>query len=546
MAINLGIVKVGDEWECRCRYEDNEIPRMAGLQWDKGRKSWFTRDREKVARIRAGAGLKGYEVHSATLPDIKIPSWRGHPSLAKDGPEYPVPPDRDYFPFQKGGIAYVLARKNTLLADDMGLGKTIQAIGVMNAEPVKTALILCPAAIKDQWAAEIDEWLNYYRSVGIYKKGRFPKTDIVIINYDNLNRNAEKLRSREWDIVIADEAQNLKNPSAKRTLAVYGGGPDRLAPLKCKRFLALTGTPIDNRPIDLYPTLRYMMPEAFESWWQFTLLYCGGKFSRFGYVRGGASNMKILGALLRETCMVRRIKTHVLDQLPEKRRQIIPLEADEKAQAAASAELRAYEAATSEAFELAKAGDALGASIAQMEALEKISAARIEAALAKIPAAVEVMKTWIEGEKLVVVCYHRKVIEAVRKEFGGAALTFHGGTKDREKVKKAFIEDDSKRVFIMQVTAGGAGVDGLQKVCNHGCFLEFDWRSAVMVQAEDRLWRIGQENHVLWSYFVLPDSVDQKFLAMNGQKAWTASAILDEPAMAAEGEATPAQPRHLL
>ena len=543
---SLAIVKIDDEWECRCRREDQQIPRDCDFQWDSGRKSWFTRDMLKIAKVRTRAAAAGMDVHYAQLPDIKIPSWKGHPSLALDGPEFPAPPSDDgitpleYFPFQKGGIDFCLKRKHTLLADDMGLGKGIQAVGVMNAEPIETALILCPASIKQQWANVLDQWLNYHRTIGIAEGKRWPKTHIKIVNYDILRSNMENLRAQTWDLVIADECAALKNSKAKRSIAVYGNGKD-IGPIPCKRFLGLTGTPVDNKPIDLWGTLHYMLPEIFNSWWAFTLLYCDGKFGRFSYECTGSSNMKILGAILREKVMVRRLKRHVLKQLPTKRREIITLDATPDGKRAVATEMQEYEAATGASSAAYRAGDREGFDASQMKALGQIARARMGTALAKVGPAVEVMKDWIEGEKLVVACYHRKVIAAFEKAFGSAALSLHGETRNRQGVIDRFIDDDSKRVFLVQITAGGAGVDGLQRVCCHGVFFEFDWREGQMVQMEDRLWRIGQENPVIWSYFVLPNSIDQKFLEINGQKAWVSRSILDEPAHEAAGE--PAQPK---
>ncbi len=543
MAKVLAIVRVGDEWECRCRKQDKEIPRFAEFQWDSGRRSWFTFDFSKVQALRALCGRRQIKVREATLPEVQIGPWKGHPSLAEDGPDFPIPPGLAYFPFQKGGIAYAVDRKNTLIADDMGLGKTMQAIGVMNADPVKTALILCPASLKVQWERSLDEWLNYYRSVGIASGPRWPTTHIVIANYDILKNHHEALRSKTWDIVIADECQYLKNTKAKRTIAVYGENGQGSVP--CKRFLGLTGTPVDSRPIDLFATLQYMLPRTFYSWWEYTLLYCDGHFRQWDYKYSGSSNMKTLGAILRQEVMVRRLKTHVLKQLPSKRRETIELAATPQATKAVREEMMLYEQASSASYNLAETGDSVGANDAQLKALSQIAKARLQTALAKVGPALDVMQDWIEGEKLVIVCYHRKVMEAFRRAFGDKSVSIHGGVPSelRSKIVDQFVADDSKRVFIMQVGIS-AGLDGIQKVCSHGVFFEFDWRSGVMLQAEDRLWRIGQLQGVLWSYFVLPNSIDQKFLEVNGRKAWVASSILDDPAYEAEEGAAP-QPGHL-
>lgn len=541
----LAIVRIGNEWEARLPYEFKWMVKDLGFQWDPGRKGWFTLDPEKPGRLRQMAESRGAKVYAAELPSVQIGPWDGHPSLAVDGPDYPAPPDKEYFPFQKAGIRYALQREKTLIADQPGLGKTVQAIGVMNAEPVKSALIVCPASIRHQWANEIDKWLNYHRTVGIAEKGKLPGANICIISWTMLHRLREKVRERSWDVVVADECHYAKNIHAKRTIALYGDGAG-VPPIPCRRFLALTGTPVDNRPIDLYGTLRFMLPDQFPGWWDFTLLYCNGTFKGADYKVTGHSNMKTLGAILRNSCMVRRLKRQVLKQFPPKRRQFFELEADAATKEAVRREMAAYEATCKASHQFSMLGDFGTASTAQIQALQLISAARVSTAMAKVQVAKDILREWIASEKLVVVCYHRKVIDSLLKEFGSAAISLHGGTRDRQGAIDRFISDRSVRLFVMQVEAGGTGVDGLQRVCNHGVMMEMDWRPGKMAQAEDRLWRIGQDLGVLWTYFVLPGSVDQRFLDLNREKAWVSRSLLDDPVHEASGMSPDPPEGHLL
>ena len=283
--------------------------------------------------------IKGYQV--AIRED-----WEGHESYLDHGPDdIPVPPDLSYFPYQRGGIAYARSRDGVLIADEMGLGKTIQAIGIMNDTKPQTALIVCPASLKGNWEREVDKWLNYYRSVHVQEKGRWnDKAHIVIINYDILKKHKAEINAREWDILICDEAHYLKNEKALRTCLVLGGEYryKPVAPIRAKKQVFLTGTPIENRPIELWPIVNYLRPDIFDDYHRFAFSFCNASFGRFGIETYGASQLKKLNTLLRENLMVRRMKAQVLKDLPDKIRRNVYIDLTKEGHAAVDKEMAAF------------------------------------------------------------------------------------------------------------------------------------------------------------------------------------------------------------
>ena len=137
--------------------------------------------------------------------------------------EIPKPEGFDYKGYQKAGISYALNRNETLIADEMGLGKTIQAIGILNAnQDIQNALVVCPASLRLNWRNELNKWLTRDLSVGVAEGKKFPETDIVVINYDILSKHHDKIREKEWDHLILDEFQYIKNQDSRRTQEVVG------------------------------------------------------------------------------------------------------------------------------------------------------------------------------------------------------------------------------------------------------------------------------------------------------------------------------------
>lgn len=272
----MRLKREGERYVLESSYEERLEPKRARFRWDPAAKAWWTDDRKKaaifahVADTELRADLDGL----AKERDAALEASRATNAAL----DVPSPEGVDYLPFQKAGIAYAMARTSTLIGDEMGLGKTIQAIGVANAdESVKRVLVICPASLKLNWKRELGNWMVRDLSVGIADSLLWPKTDVVIINYDVLHKHAERLRSLVWDLMIVDECHYVKNPKARRSAQVYGSkkrGKVIVAPIEARRRLFLTGTPIVNRPKELYPILSAINAKEWGSFWAFGKRYC--------------------------------------------------------------------------------------------------------------------------------------------------------------------------------------------------------------------------------------------------------------------------------
>lgn len=445
--------------------------------------------------------------------------------------ELTCPEGLDYRPFQRAGITYALDHGATLIGDEMGLGKTVQALGVVNADPsMKRVLVVCPLSVALNWQLEAQKWLTMDRSIGIATSKGLPDTDLVIAHWGVVANHSEALRQRSWDLIVLDEAHYAKNSKAARTRAIFGG--KGLEPLQARRKLALTGTPIPNRPIEIQPILKWLAPSEFGNWVKFVKRYCSGYEGRFGWETSGASNLDELQARLRSTVMIRRLKKDVLTDLPAKTRQVILLSADEQAlRKALTAEEKAMKKSSDAleraevALELAKSGtdgsyeEALKAlREARLVEFTEMSKIRHETALAKVPRVIEHLKDILseDGQKVVVFAHHRDVIAALRegletstKDWGGVkTVSIVGGdaAEDRQEAVSSFQEDPETRVFLGSIGAAREGIT--LTAANLAVFAELDWVPGNLSQAEDRIHRIGQTDSVTIQHILLDKSID--------------------------------------
>ena len=228
----------------------------------------------------------------------------------------------ELFPFQKEGVAFALEREASLIADGMGLGKTAQAVGVINEDAsIRRVLVVCPASVRIPWQRELDQWLNRSFTiavVGVNCQKPLSGDGITIINYDRLARFENALGA--YDLAVLDECHYIKTPSSRRTLAAFK--------IRARRRVALSGTPLLSRPIELYSILHWLDPQRWPAggYFRFGMRYCAAKHNGFGWDLSGASNLPELSALLRSTAMIRRTKAEVLPQLPPKIRTVIEVQ----------------------------------------------------------------------------------------------------------------------------------------------------------------------------------------------------------------------------
>ncbi len=508
-----------------CSYLERDIPRLAGFIWDRlVPKRWATRDPRTAAALLRYCDLwASAEIHRLQGPPAEAEKARPRPqetapsadaSRATDADiEIPAPAGLEYLGYQRAGIAYAMERTNTIIGDEMGLGKTVQALGLINADPsISSALIICPASLRLNWRREAKRWLCRPLSVGIALNS-FPATDVVVVNYDRLGKHRDAIRRRNWDLLVADEAHYLKNPKAQRTREVFGrpkrGEVARIDPIRARRRLFLTGTPLLNRPVELWPILHAC---GWKNWLQYVTRYCAAQRTQFGWDVSGASHLDELQARLRSELMVRRLKADVLTELPPKRRQIIEVTANGAARAV-GAELELLrrlcpgggEDDYLEAVSRLQQRDFAG--------FAELSRLRHETALAKVPAVVEHVTECFESgtPKLVLFGHHKDALGQVRADLEKAGLccvmlTGDMKSEDRQRSVDRFQSEAGVQVFLG--TIGAAGVGLTLTAASHVVFSELDWVPGNMSQAEDRCHRIGQRDSVLVQHLVFEGSLD--------------------------------------
>jgi hypothetical protein len=366
---------------------------------------------------------------------------------------------------------------------------------------------------------------------------------------DELSRGGER-DSFSYDLEVEGNhnyfcesvlVSNCKNPKAQRSKAVAA------IVAKASRRALLTGTPIPNRPIELFPLMAMVDPAEWDpngkGFFRFALRYAAAHNSTGYWDFSGASNLDELQQRLRSTNMIRRTKEQVLTELPKKRRQVIELPAN-GATKAVEAEKAAWDRLESRledlraAVELSKASDdpadfdlaVRALSGATKTAFTEISKQRHAVALAKVPHVIEHATTCLEDAdgKLLIWVHHHDVGDAIREglaAFGVVGIDGRNSSEERDAAVQRFQTDPNVRVFVGGISAAGVGLTLTASA--HEIFAELDWVPGNMLQAEDRAHRIGQLESVLVQMMVLEGSLDARMAAVLVEKMAVAEAGLD-------------------
>ena len=403
--------------------------------------------------------------------------------------------------FQKKGVKFILQKQKAFLADDMGLGKTVQCIAAMELSQSYPALIITPASMKYKWQEEIESWIKAERNISIIESGKNNSfsTDIIIINYDLLEKYKKELLAISFKMCIMDESHYLKNPKAKRTKALSQIIKD--IPYR----IAVTGTPILSRPAELISQLKILerFDALFGHWENYVTRYCNAKKTQFGWDIKGASNLEELNLILKSSCLLRRTKKEVLKELPDKIKSVIPIRITN---------LQEYKQAEERIITWLEQNQRA----TEPEILGKLVILRKLAGLGKVKPAKEWIANFLEtNQKLVVFAYHHDIINELANEFSAPTITGRTSAKERENIVKKFQETELQ-IIICNIRAAGVGLT-LTKA-NTMLFVELDWTPAQHEQAEDRIYRIGQNQTVNIYYMIAKDTIDTSIIKMLRKK----------------------------
>lgn len=452
---------------------------------------------------------------------------------------------KELYPFQIDGVRQLMKwGGRALLADDMGLGKTVQSLMWLKLNNTKIpAIIITPASLKYNWERECRKWLRTDKISVL--SGTTPTNiynDIIIINYDIVQYWLKYLLSISYQTIILDECHYIKNDKAQRTKAV------KALCKSMKHIIALSGTAILNRPIELFNTLNILNPRLFPNKWNFAHKYCGAKHTGFGWDFNGASNMDELHSILRNHLMIRRKKQDVLKELPDKTYNYIPIEiSNRKDYDYAKDEFIAFvtqnisdelnEAEISLQKELGYVNIALNkeeiiqekvSSISKAETLVKIGHLQQMATEGIISQVKEWIYNFLENdEKLVLFATHRRFITEIENEFKDISVKIDGSTPvaQRQRMVDDFQNNKKIRLFIGNIKAAGVGIT--LTASSNVAFIEYPWSPGDLTQAMDRCHRIGQKNNVNIHYFIAKDTIVEEMLQLLEEKQKIIDNILD-------------------
>ncbi len=516
------------------------------IRGPKGEKVFFTANQQQKPEFNPYAVLEFYgeaDAEARARLDPLIGDYRA--SWAdSSGLDIPVPTGLnpstgepfEYMPYQKAGIEYCLGKEHSIIGDEPGLGKTIQAIGLANVMDARKILVVCPASIRLNWRREIQAWstLQQVKMQAILKgpQGVRPHKNYTIVSYDLLrNRGIHAaLRGEKWDLGIFDEGHYLKTSDAQRTRAIFGGGkppgPDEYSfhnnglARSIKRMVAMTGTPLPNRPREAFTLARgldwesieYLSQDAFDS--RFNPPKVLGQREE---VKG---RLPELNARLRCNLLVRRHKKDVLPQLPDKRYEMTYIEPN-----GAIRDVLAREALVDfDPMDLYNDDFTIDGT--------PISTLRREMGEAMVPRVIEYiqyMMDVVEHPKLIVFGHHRGVISELMDRLNKYNPVLHQGgmsTVKKDAAVAEFKTNAGTRLFIGQLDTM-EGVDGLQHHCGDVVFAEPAWTPGRNEQCVDRAHRIGQHDNVVAHFLLVEGSFNEKVLNVVLDKAGDIHAALD-------------------
>lgn len=419
---------------------------------------------------------------------------------------------KQLFPFQKVGVKFLSLRDKALLGDDPGIGKTIQALIALPEK--QSVLIVCPSSLKYNWKNEINIWRQDYVPIVCEGKESFKLPNIgemVIINYDSLpdwllptenkvDGKTEiipaKLTKEQKELLgkttfIVDECQAAANYKSKRHKKI------NTLSCNCMRVWFLSGTPMVNRPTDLYGVLQAGNMNVLGSWDKFVKLFNGFKNAYNGYefrlpTAEVAERMKRI--------MLRRLKSEVLPDLPTKTYQTITVGDLGKKLEDYLNNITIQLAINQGVIEQNDSRKEININdliskleLSSLPSFSQFSEVRALLAESKIPAMLEIVESYEESETpLVVFSAHRKPIDILKARPGWAVITGDTENEERNNIVNRFQNGDLKGIGLT-IQSGGVGIT-LTNAFNM-LFVDRSWTPAENIQAEDRIIRIGQKSN---------------------------------------------------
>lgn len=513
----------------------------------------FSEEKQRLHALQLGAAAKN---GGNLLGAERVAQVRRRIAEIQTRVTPPIPPaiTAHMRPYQVEGFHFLsyLTENNFggVLADDMGLGKTLQALTWIAwlreqkelAEPV---LVICPKSVQDNWRSEcvkffpklkVEVWTR--ETAG--KAGHDGTADLLVIHYAQLRSQEELLASRRWGAVILDEAQAIKNPTSQSSRAARN--------LVAPHRLALTGTPIENRLMDLWSIFAFAMPGVLGN---------RTSFSKHFDRQNDPLARRRLAARTRPF-LLRRTKKEVEKDLPERIEEDLMIEFDGVQAALYQAELKRARAmllnvATNRQLDKLRfniltsllrlrqicchpqlIGYSEKSKTKKPKTPRKEGASLKEGTSAKVSALLETLEPLMEdGHKVLVFSQFVGMLEIIEKEIKARKWTqfkLTGETEDRGPLVDSFQKHKGEAVFLISLKAGGSGLN--LTAASYVILFDPWWNPAVEAQAIDRTHRIGQKNTVFAYRLLIKGTIEEKIRLLQRKKGALAQDILGEESFA--------------
>ncbi|MDY4011915.1 MAG: DEAD/DEAH box helicase [Fusobacterium gastrosuis] len=431
---------------------------------------------------------------------------------------------RDYQKYGYKWLRYLTENDlGACLADDMGLGKTLQAIVLLSKiheKKGKKSLVVMPKSLIYNWEKEIEKFSPKLKKDIYYGTNRdlevFSKSEVILTTYGTVRNDIEKLMKIDFDSIILDESQNIKNVGSQTAKAVML--------LNAKKRIALSGTPIENNLLELYSLFRFLNPAMFGTIQEFNEDYVL-PIQKYGDKEAIQELKKKIYPFI-----LRRIKKEVLKDLPEKIEKVIYVDMNKEHKLYYEERRQYYYNTLNESlrkdglekskFFILQALNELRHITSSPEIKNKrISSSKKEVLIENVIEAIE------NGHKVLIFVNYLSSIDSICESLEKNNIRYlkmTGQTKDRQQVVDKFQNNTRYKVFVMTLKTGGIGLN----LTSADTIFIYDpwWNKTVENQAIDRAYRMGQDKTVFSYKLILKDSIEEKILKLQEMK----SKLLDD------------------
>jgi len=532
----MRIVEHPTEYQIQIPYDrfrvrnTNKVKLIPGIKFNYGRKVWVaplhSLDSLKQLHLECKAEWVSLDLTPQVIGEIQELPELAVPVVLKSG---------SMWSYQKRGVARGLQLKRFINGDEPGLGKTLQSLATIHigdqiGEVTFPCLVICPSALKINWQREWEQWTGRKAMIlddkikdTWHRFHELGMADIFICNYESLKKffveyyppkgkmksSADIIMDPRASIlksVIIDESHKCKDPGTQQT---------KISLQLCigkEWVILLTGTPVVNKPKDLFPQLAIMgRLKDFGGKKYFMERYCEGG--------GGASNLNELKYRLNTNCFFRREKKDVLQDLPDKQRQTILCDITTRTE---------YNRALNDFAQFLEDSGFTDEQIATKlrgEIMVKMGELKRISALGKLNEVKAFTDELMEcGEKLIVFCNLHSIVDEMLKIYPNAVtVTGRDAMDEKQRSIDKFQNDPSCQLIICNIKAAGVGIT--LTASSRVAFIEYPWTYADCVQCEDRAHRMGQKDSVMCTYFLGHDTIDEDLYKMIQEKRHTANAI---------------------